>query len=147
MLPWWLYSLTPRDQNQAVLRVWNQTQEPAAAASLNIGSLFTVPQEYVALITNWCISTLPGGGQSFLQGTFSFSISGDFLQPLDYLDVANTVGPTLGVNTAIGRNTYVLIPPGATISMVAKFGAAANPNTAIMSFAGVLIPRGTIQVN
>ncbi len=142
MLPWWLLSLTPRDQAQPVIRLWNQNGTSSAASALVIVS-WQVPAEYFAIITAYGAQATPDPGTTPQAYFLSMNAPG---VSAPYIFGNNFVGPAAGIVSRGTQFCYVLAPPGATVAVSATFLAAPGPNTIIAALAAELIPRGTMQM-
>ncbi len=145
MFPWWLYSLTPRDQSQPVLRLWNQFLT-AIATNVIVSASLTVPQEYVALITGYSFDCVGAGAATPTQTLMEITAGGTPNGPGDLsFSQEHSTGDS-AVHRGFTRAIYVAAAPGALINFSSTFSGATGANLMSASIAGVLIPRGTIQV-
>ncbi len=142
MLPWWLLSLTPRDQAQPVIRLWNQNGIQSAVSTLAFVQ-WQVPSEYFAIITAYSAQATPDGGTT-PEGYFLSIAEPGISAPFIFGN--NFIGAALGKISRSTQFCYILAPPGSFITAAATFAAATGPNAISCAIAAVLIPRGTMQM-
>jgi hypothetical protein len=139
MYPWWLYALTPRDQSQPVMRVWNK-YSTVVGANITLNLTWTVPDEQIAIVTAIGIDARGGGGQ-----TPYFAFIKSDAPDNDDIYLPNTLYPDANNVAMFSQPTYFLVRPGGLITISAQFNLGAVANSLFASFAGVLIPRGSIH--
>jgi len=142
MLPWWLYALTPRDQSQPVIRIWNQADTISAFAA-TVEAVYVVPDEQVAILHNYSVDQRGGAAQT---PTFvSVEVTdGSRVYWRTHRLPQTFAGAPLNSYVADTLNG-MLVPGGYEIHVAGVFQAGAVANTIFTGLGATLIPRGTIQ--
>lgn len=141
MLGEFLYQLSERDIQGALLVPYYDTVSEAQAATFFATELAPIPDQYALLLQGFNININPGAnpvhsvnfGITPKQTTLFFPIWGA-TAPVVAVSVVQNYG-------AITPN--LVIPPGAQIACQSWYGGAVNHNLTLTAY-GLLIPRGNL---
>jgi len=143
LIPDWLYSLTPRDEQVTPVEIFNSSAELTANSADIDGVGFVVPVDRIMVLSKYQGYGVPGGAQVVV-----FPIE---------VYIARVVGAS--VRSALERNLpgannvsfnglpqgSIFIPGGLGLFAHIVFNSGVAANTVRLDWQGILIPRGNFS--
>lgn len=157
MLAEFLFSLTPRDQQAAMLEIV-KTRVNASAAALTVDAEYVVPLEHILIVHNlWTTANpdLSNGVRSLQFMVFENEGQNPVIisQAISTTGAAGASGIVPAFN-ALANDTDVswqwtgeiYLPPQSRLRARASFSGAAGLHSVSFDIIGILIPRGNVAL-
>jgi len=142
LVPDWLYKFTSATHQGSQPIEVVHADGTAGAASVSVNALvYTVPGDFILLLTNACGLSSPGGAQVTTNRQW-YTASPDGTQA--YVIARDDTDGGAGAQVALNWQGEVWIPPTWQVRYSGAFSAGVSDNTQDAWLHGVLIPRGSI---
>ncbi len=104
------------------------------------GTLYTVPNDKILIVSSITVLLLPGATQTAIRVGVSLGFEGTAL--LRGPEIANAVADTI---IMVNWSGAAWIAPGEPLLTTGVFDAGANSNRVDLDLIGALVPRGNVQ--
>lgn len=119
------------------------SRSTSSAATAVTHTLFTVPADFVLLLTNATMRATPGAGQAVTGAGVQVVLATSGA----VVDITRSNGGAADAQIRVNWAGEVWCPPGSVVRGQANFDAAVAANIVAAAMHGVLIPRGTISID
>lgn len=155
MLAEYLYQLTPRDLQAAMLELLNVSISDTQIAA-TVDASYVVPLEHVLILKAATLYASPGAGQAVIGGQIGIREKNGVYATLKAMTAttaatgaAGIVAVTLITNAtpcAVSWSGEIFVGPESQIIGRSSFNIGVGPNGSTLSIFGLLIPRGNIAL-